>query len=112
MTDKERSSLTEAIIKKLAKLEIDIVDLKEETKPVSPDCAIGRVSRMDAINNNSVNLSTLRKKEQQFQALQSALENINEEDFGVCVSCKKTIQPGRLLLVPESRRCIECARRN
>lgn len=112
MTDKERSNLEQAIIKKIDKLEGDIADLKEETKPVSPDCAIGRVSRMDAINNNSVNLSTLRKKEQQLQALKSALENILEDDFGVCVSCKKTIQPGRLLLVPESRRCIECARRN
>ena len=37
----------------------DIKGLKEATKPISPENSIGRVSRMDAINNKSVKMKQL-----------------------------------------------------
>ena len=46
-------SLTEKSIKEYIEL----------TKPIAPDCAIGRVSRMDAINNKSVLEASLRQAE-------------------------------------------------
>jgi len=36
------------------------------TKPISPESAIGSVSRMDAINNKSINESALRQSEEKF----------------------------------------------
>ena len=86
-----------------------ITELKESTKPIAPDVAIGRVSRMDAINNRSVNEAALRQCEFKLQKLKIALQKIDGENFGTCNRCGKDIQEGRLLLMPENTFCIRCA---
>ncbi len=44
----------------------------ELTKPISPENAIGRVSRMDAINNKSVNMVALKNAETKLTNLKVA----------------------------------------
>ena len=87
-----------------------ILHYKELTKPIAPENAIGRVSRMDAINNKSVNDAALKKAEQKLKNLTIALNNINDADFGLCSKCNNQIPIGRILLVPQSRFCVNCAR--
>lgn len=65
----------------------DIEEYKELSKPEAPDVAIGRVSRMDAINNKSVMLSALRKAESRLKALFKIQENLDKPDFGQCMKC-------------------------
>lgn len=79
------------------------------TKPIAPENAIGRVSRMDAINNKSVNEAALRQAKNKLKGLKNALMDIDKESFGKCIRCGKPIPAGRLLLVPESRRCVHCS---
>ncbi len=55
MQKKNNSEIKEKIISEIRKTEKRIAEFKELTKPTAPDCAIGRVSRMDAINNNNLN---------------------------------------------------------
>ena len=95
----------------LEKEQEKINTLKELTKPISPENAIGRISRMDAINNRSVNESALRTAENRRNKLKYALTQINEDGFGKCKVCGQDIQEGRLLLIPESHKCIRCASR-
>lgn len=83
-----------------------LVDL---TAPISPENAIGRVSRMDAINNKSINDDALRKTNAKLKGLESALNRIDTSDFGYCMRCKNEIPIGRILLVPHSRFCVHCA---
>ena len=90
-------------------LQEDIEDLEELTKPISPENAIGRVSRMDAINNRSVNEAALVSSRTRLSNLEKALSKIDDDDFGICVKCQKPIADGRLMLMPESTRCINCA---
>ncbi len=87
-----------------------ISNYKELTKPIAPENAIGRISRMDAINNKTVNEAALRKAELKLANLKVALLNINDSDFGVCHKCKNNIPIGRILLLPHSRFCVNCAR--
>lgn len=87
-----------------------ILHYKELTKPISPENSIGRISRMDAINNKTVNDAALRKAEQTLKNLQIALSNINDPDFGLCGKCHQPIPVGRILLMPHSRFCVNCAR--
>ncbi len=105
-----KAEITQLINKQIATIERKINSLKELTQAIAPDDAIGRVSRMDAINNKSVNEAALRQSKDKLQKLQEALERINEPDFGICMKCKGAIQPGRLALMPESRMCMKCAR--
>ncbi len=78
--------------------------------PIAPDNAIGRVSRMDAINNKGVTDAALRKAKEQLQGLQHNLDKIGTTDFGICRKCKKAIPIERILLAPESSFCVNCAR--
>ena len=107
---------TEQIVKKINERILltkqDIAELKHFTEPIEPENSIGRISRMDAINNKSINDRALRKAEEKLKNLQAALSRIDEPDFGNCRVCSSKIQEGRLLLMPESRICINCASKN
>ncbi len=109
MTQNDKDKLAIEIQKRLIKIEDHIIELRELSKPIEPDCAIGRVSRMDAINNQSINQASLDKKLIQKNGLQAALDNINQDDFGKCLNCGAEIQMGRILIIPESRKCINCS---
>lgn len=109
MTTEERKQLKSQIDKKILRLNRQIGELKELTKPVEPDCAIGRVSRMDAINNKSVNESALSKKQEQLKGLNLALQDIDDDDFQNCIVCGYEIPLQRLFIMPESRKCTNCA---
>ena len=109
MTEAQIKKLETEIKKRLIKFEEQIIELKEESKPIAPDCAIGRVSRMDAINNQSISQAALNKKLLQKNGLLAALENIHQDDFGKCLNCGKEIQMGRILIMPESRKCVNCS---
>ena len=111
MQELNKAEIETQIIDRISKLEKEIEMLKDLTQPISPDCAIGRVSRMDAINNKSVNEAALRKKESQYIALKDALKNIDSDDFGKCIKCGQTIPLGRIMIMPESKKCVNCANR-
>lgn len=111
MNAQEKLKLADEIKKRLINVEEQIIELKELCKPIEPDCAIGRVSRMDAINNKSINDIALKKKLLQFDGLKAALENIDDENFGKCLVCGSEIPMERILIMPESRKCVNCSRR-
>ncbi len=84
---------------------------EELAQPVAPDNAIGRVSRMDAINNKGVMDAALRKAKQRLEGLRRHLEKLSDADFGLCVKCNKKIPEQRIFLAPESPFCVDCARK-
>ena len=93
----------------ISKTEKLIAEYKELTKPVAPDDAIGRISRMDAINNKSVTEASLRQAEEKLKNLQRVLSRVGTSDFGICIKCSKPIPEGRLIYRPESLNCVDCA---
>lgn len=109
MTEKEKLEVVDRIHLELVKTKEDILDLKELTKPISPENAIGRISRMDAINNKSINDNRLRLAENKLKKLNHALSNSQSENFGSCSRCDGDIQIKRLMLLPESSFCVRCA---
>ena len=109
MNKQERDTIEQLIHEEVKKTKALITDYKELTKPIAPENAIGRISRMDAINNKSVNEAALRQAENKLAGLIRALENISEPDFGLCAKCRNSIPTGRILLMPHSRFCVSCA---
>ena len=109
MNQKDRNNIKEKIELEIKETEKAILHYKELTKPIAPENAIGRISRMDAINNKTVNDAALRKAEQKLKNLNVALQNIDDPDFGLCSRCKNEIPLGRILLLPQSRFCVHCA---
>jgi len=111
MTGAEKEELRQAMLQKMERLKEDILDLEELTKPIAPENAIGRVSRMDAINNRSVNEAALRQARVKLAKLENAISKIDEPDFGKCSRCGQPIPIKRILFMPESTRCVNCADR-
>lgn len=111
MTTQEKQKLKEKIAEVIKQTEEKIKGLEEATQPISPENSIGRVSRMDAINNKSVAEAALRSSKQKLSKLKIALTKVDGPDFGTCVFCKNPIPQGRLMFMPESRRCVRCADR-
>ena len=82
----------------------------ELSQPISPENAIGRISRMDAINNKSVLEAALREAQSKLIQLKKIIKKIESSDFGLCKICKKNIPFGRLMIRPESELCVNCAK--
>ena len=109
MKESELKAVEIIIKQEIEKTQNSITTLIELTKPISPENAIGRISRMDAINNKSVNDAALKKAKQKLKNLQITLTNINDPEFGICAKCKNNIPIGRVMLMPHSRFCVHCA---
>ena len=110
MNSEELNIIKNNIKDEIVKTLHSISNYQQLTKPIPPENAIGRISRMDAINNKTVNEEALRKAQLKLKNLKVALLNINDTDFGVCHKCKNNIPIGRIMLMPQSRFCVHCAR--
>jgi len=111
MKQEERVILKAKIEELIVKYEHDIKETEKMTQPISPENSLGRVSRMDAINNKSVMEASLRNKISKRNKLIMALTQVNNPSFGICTNCNKPINPKRLMFMPESTKCIRCADR-
>ncbi len=109
MTKEEQKKLHQKIEEAITKTSKDIKRLEEATQPISPENSIGRISRMDAINNKSVAEASLRTTRRKLAKLKLALSKAEKPNFGFCTLCKKPIPIARLMYMPESTRCVNCA---
>ncbi|MGF1668839.1 MAG: TraR/DksA family transcriptional regulator [Balneolaceae bacterium] len=97
------------INEKIKETDQEIIELQDLTKPVSPDNAYGRLSRMDAINNKTINEAALREKKSIRQKLERAQERADKGELGICLKCGDEIPFGRLKIMPYTTRCVKCA---
>lgn len=111
MNATERAELKKKIEEEIIKSEKDIIEIEKLTQPITPENSIGRISRMDAINNKSVMEAALRTKKSKLTKLKIAITKIDDTNFGLCAMCNQPIQPKRLMFMPESTRCVRCAAR-
>ena len=109
MTKEEKIKITNKIKVSIKETLNQIKEYKELTKPIKPDNAIGRVSRMDAINNKSVIEAALRECLKKLSDLKFVESFIDKDNFGICISCKESIAFKRILFRPESKKCVKCA---
>lgn len=111
MTGKEKKEIEANIRAQIDKLNKKIAELKDFTEPVSPDDAIGRISRMDAINNKTIFDASMRNSQERLSQLIEILQHINDADFGICVTCHQSIPSERLKIRPEIRFCANCLKK-
>lgn len=83
---------------------------QEEARPVSPDNAIGRLTRVDAMQSQQMLLALRQSDERRLLRVKQALRFIDEGRYGTCMKCGEEISEKRLDVVPESILCIQCAR--
>ncbi|MEN8116539.1 MAG: TraR/DksA C4-type zinc finger protein [Bacteroidota bacterium] len=109
MPEINKAEIKAKIEKEIFKTEKQVEEYKELTRPVEPENAIGRISRMDAINNKSVTEAALRKAKDKLEKLRIAFNKVDENDFGICIRCKQPIPLGRILIMPQAITCVKCS---
>jgi len=92
----------------LEELQESIKYLTEASKPIAPSCALGRLTRMEAIGEKGVNEAILSRSKARLIRLENALNRIENGSYGICIKCKKAIPEGRLEAVPEALICVSC----
>ena len=110
MDQNQRDDIRKQIEAAIEKTKVAIANYQDMAQPISPENSIGRVSRMDAINNKSVVEAALRKAQEKLSKLEMAIKKVDDDDFGICARCSNPIPIGRVMLMPESRNCVRCAR--
>ena len=83
----------------------------ESRKPVElGQTSIGRLSRMDALQGQAMQLETERRRDIERQRINAALERIETGDYGYCTVCDEDIALKRLENDPSAPNCIDCQR--
>ncbi len=70
---------------------------------------VGRLSRMDAMQIQEMNLEAERRRNRELAALDHALNRIENQNYGICSECDEDINPKRLEVDPVALLCINCA---
>ncbi|MBS4042204.1 MAG: hypothetical protein KGZ59_05235 [Chitinophagaceae bacterium] len=102
--------IKEKILKEIAKTEKVLAKSKEMAKPNRSAEAVGRVSRMNDINHQTISFALENQSKAKLASLKKILEKVGTPEFGLCLKCKKKIAMGRILIRPESLLCVKCAR--
>jgi DnaK suppressor protein len=92
-----------------ARLRNQIAELTDATRPISPDCSLGRLGRMEAIQSQAVQKTELTAAQVRLQLIEAALARLARGEYGWCEACGEPIPPERLAVCPEARRCTACA---
>ncbi len=109
MNQEERRKLKCAIVDEIAAQKHLIESLAESVKPVAPDNAIGRLTRMEALGSQGISENTLGAARAKLAKLETALEKVDRPGFGICVRCENPIPKGRIMAMPENVLCVPCA---
>lgn len=104
-----RAELRDLITSQLADIQAQLSLSEDGAKPVDLDLSIGRISRVDAMQQQSMALASRSRLVQRQLALGAALSRLDGDAFGECVDCGEPIELGRLRARPESIRCVECS---
>ena len=71
--------------------------------------AVGRLSRMDALQGQQMALATDRRRALELKRIESALKRLEDGDYGYCVRCEEPITAKRLAFDPAVTLCVTCA---
>ena len=101
-----------------SKLEAEISELRslrdssrQSRAPVLLDQqSVGRLSRMDAMQQQSMDLAKEERRAKRLAILAAALKRMDEDEFGYCLSCGQDIPPARLDVDPAITLCVDCVR--
>lgn len=102
--------LQSELLQALVKLERSMASTDEASRPVTLDqTAVGRLSRMDSIQNQALTSNLKDRERHRLGAILSALKRMERDEFGRCTDCQGEIPFPRLMVLPETPTCQSCA---
>ncbi len=116
MNDEPTASQVAELREDLLTLRDDLTTLlalsHADAKPVSLESPIGRLSRMDAIQQQQMAKASRSMSQLRLKQVAGALGAIEQGDYGSCKRCEEPIGYRRLKAKPETPFCVECQGRS
>ena len=72
--------------------------------------SVGRLSRMDAIQQQSMDLAREERRKARLAMLAAALHRLDKDEFGYCLACGEDISRQQLEIDPAVTLCVDCQR--
>ncbi|MFP4446745.1 MAG: TraR/DksA family transcriptional regulator [Desulfosudaceae bacterium] len=89
----------------------EIIEGKKKFTPLELDQSrIGRLTRMDAMQQQAMDQAATRLAAMEEQRIRTALRRLAESEYGYCLTCDEEIAEARLRVDPSVLNCITCAR--
>jgi DnaK suppressor protein len=92
---------------RLAELSNHVDQLRREL--VIKEDVDDEVTQASRSSNREFVIATMEREIRNISEIEQALERIAKKEYGVCVTCEKTIPDNRLQAIPWTRRCVDCA---
>ncbi len=104
----ELRELTDDLDRLVGELEAALGAATEGAKPVGLDQPIGRISRMDAIQQQSMAQANRDSVRARLQQAKAAIARLARDEYGTCMECEEPIAFARLKARPEAAFCVSC----
>jgi DnaK suppressor protein len=109
-TDIDLAKLRSRLEERRAEILAHSSQAEDYHKPVELDQqAVGRLSRMDALQNQEMHLEQERRRAVELERIESTLKRMDEDKYGHCHNCGGLIEKKRLEFDPTTPLCIDCA---
>lgn len=109
MVSSDNKDIFALLTAKLDSIQVDLAHLKADSKPVLLDQSTqGRLSRIDAIQQQEMNASFVSRMHQEERKLIAAIDRLKDGTYGVCCKCGEHIDPKRLISDAAAPFCSEC----
>lgn len=109
LSPEQVDELRRELTRQLEKLERSMRVTDEAMNPVALDqTAVGRLSRMDSLQNQSLTRNLQEREQIKLALIQAAFQRMEEGNYGMCVACGGKIPFERLYVFPEVDTCSAC----
>lgn len=113
MPDGRSTTEIERILRERERQALEDLKRVEEAAQPPPglDGSIGRLTRMDALQQQEMALHGQRRLELQLETIRGAMSRVKDGTYGACVFCSQPIAAARLEATPETPSCTPCQER-
>jgi len=109
LSNSQISELSKQLKTMQAELQLQLNHSVQDTQPVTLDQqSVGRVSRIDAIQQQQMAVANHEQKENLLKRVAAALRRIEADEYGFCRLCGEPIGFARLQVQPFAPNCLDC----
>lgn len=88
--------------------QMGVTDLLDELRPVGETGFADEVDGIQANEWREIGFATRELLVDRVNRLSSALDRLDDGEYGTCVECGEAIAPARLRAMPEVETCVRC----
>ncbi len=105
--DKRLMKLEQALRSRLAELKQHVAKLRTEI--VVEDDVDDEATQAFRSTSRDLLMTTIEREIRNISEIEQALQRLDDNKYGICVTCDETIPYNRLCAIPWTRLCVDCA---